>query len=174
MVTVGQFPFGGIPGTAAPLLSPGPVPTRVYRVIPGAIWWRIIYWNWRLFKAARAAGRVAPRPTLAPPGVPGVYVTDRDSLQYMLHPDDFAHRVGLSQAAQTECNRFGCAIVEFGVPNPANNVAIPSPFPGTVQGMTVGGAREWVVNLPVELDDQMRVWYVERIIGTSRHFELPL
>ena len=180
MVTYGQCPFGGTAGSWV-RLNPAPPPTRGCRVIPGAVWWSFVFWHWRLYSAARAAGIVAVPPTLARAGVTSVYITDQESLRGVLSPADFARRVGLPASAQAECQLFGCAMIEFDIPNPTTNVIAPPQYPGTQQGLTVNGAREWLLtggsplqggNLP--LDAQMKVIYVEFGSSGPRYFELPL
>src|SRR5262245_16815768 len=111
-------PFGGTPGSLLNLRPSTSPPARGYRIIPGAVWWRLVFWQWRLYMVLRSAAtpNIIP-PFLAPLSqTPQVYFTDLDSLQGLISATDFAQRAGLSLTAQTECQRFGCAIIEFDAP----------------------------------------------------------
>lgn len=172
-VNRGGCPFGGTPG-ATMSLSPGnSPPSRGYRVIPGAVWWRLIYWPWRQYLVARSAGmlNITP-PLLAPLITTSVFFTDQDSLKGIQDPAGFARRVGLSLQAQTECQRFGCAVIQFDAPNDAVK---PLPYPGVQQGLTVGGGREWktLQNIPLNADS-MTVVYIDIDNSGPRWFDLPL
>src|SRR5207244_10851328 len=81
--------FGGIPGKFSVLAPRVQPPARVYRIIPGQVWWTLLHWPWRQYLAAVATGTpgVVP-PQLAPPGAAGVYVTDRNSLRGCDSPGD--------------------------------------------------------------------------------------
>jgi len=167
-------PYGGTAGAWA-TLSPGQAPARGYRVISGAVWWNLIFVPWRDYLAARA---VAITPAPAPPelaasGASGVFFTDLQSLQGLQSPSDFARRVGLSQQAQTECQGYGCAVIEFDVPT-SSTVTYPPPYPGTQQGLTVGGAREWMVSGNIPLATTMVVKYVDFSHSGPRAFDVPL
>lgn len=165
--------FGGTPG-AWPSLTPSPTPpARGHRVIPGAVWWRLVFWPWRQYLAARAANIPASPPFLAASGSPGVYFTDRQSLQGILGPADFAWRVGLAQPVQAECQKYGCAVIEFDVPDPTNAV-IPPPYAGIQQGLTTGGGREWIARNNIGLDETMVVTFVDTTRSGPRYFILPL
>lgn len=102
-------PFGGTPGTWLSLGS-SLSPTEGYRVISGPVWWTLIYWPWRMFLAAQSAGIPASPPRLGPPGSTGVYFTDRDSLEGLLGPGDFAKRLGLPPMAHRDCNLYGSCL----------------------------------------------------------------
>lgn len=93
----------------------------------------------------------------------------------MQGPGDFAWRMGLNAQAQQECQLYGCAVVEFDLPD-LNTIVMPPPFPGSRQGLTVGKAREWMTTANVPFDDTtMAVKYVDNGIGGgSRWFDLPL
>ena len=166
--------FGGQAGQFAVHAARAQPPTRICRVIPGQIWWTMIYWPWRLYRAAVAVGtpNVVP-PALAPPVVPGVYVTDRTSLTGCDDPGDYAWRLSLPAQSQLECQLFGCAVITFDRPSPYALMPLP-PLPGTHSGLTGGGAREWILAGNIDLTDQMRVNYIERTTVGSRHFRLPL
>jgi hypothetical protein len=166
--------FGGVAGQF-PVLAPRPQPpARVYRVIPGRVWWTLLHWPWRQFLAAVATGAagVTP-PTVAPAGAAGVYVTDRASLVGCDSPSDFAWRLALTAQAQLECHIFGCAVLRLDLPQPVGLVALPA-LPGTTSGLTGGGAREWLLAGNIALGTAMQVHYVERTAQGSRYYRLPL
>jgi hypothetical protein len=165
--------FGGTPGDWLSLTPSIQWPIRGYRVISGAIWWTLIFWPWRKYLAARTAGIPVPVPSLTPPGAPGTYFTDRESLQGLMSPGDFATRLALPPRAHAECQRFGCAVIEFAVP-PSLTVIAPSPYPGFPQGLTPNGAREWLTQGAVILRDNMRVTYIDTGASGPRFFDLPL
>jgi hypothetical protein len=166
--------LGGIAGTfpiLAPRLHP---PNRVYRVIPGNVWWTLLHWPWRQYSAAVATGTpgVTP-PTIAPPGAHGIYVTDRASLRGCDSPADFALRMSLNAQAQQECLLFGCAVIRFQLPQPVVLLPLP-PLPGATPGLTAGGAREWLLAGNLALAANMQVHCVERTLHGPRYYQLPL
>lgn len=163
-------PFGGTPG-AWPYLNPGSSPARGYRVISGLVWWRLVFWPWRQYLAARTAAITAMPPFLAPYGTSGVYFTDRQSLQGLLSPGEFATRLGLSPQTHVECQRYGCAVIEFDI---SGSASYGSPYPGVVQGLTVGGAREWMTTGNIALNDEMVVTYIDTARSGPRWFTIPL
>src|SRR6185369_7441690 len=168
-------PFGGHPNHLNPV-SPAstPPPPKGYRVIPGIVWWNLIFWPWRQYIAARAMGLPVSPPTLAPPGATGVYFTDIKSLEGLLSAGDFAKRLGLGLQAHRECNEYGCAVVEFDVVSPPP-VSVPPPAPNAKQqGLTTGGAREWLTGGNVKVEDSMRVVYIDWTHNGVRFFEIPL
>ncbi|OGQ90113.1 MAG: hypothetical protein A2253_02515 [Deltaproteobacteria bacterium RIFOXYA2_FULL_55_11] len=113
-------------------------------------------------------------PDLAPPGAAGVFFTDDKSLQGVLGASDFATRVGLNQQSQTECQKYGCAIIQFDVPSPPQ-AQVPIAAPGAKQqGITVGGAREWLTQGNVQIADTMVVVYTDTTSSGPRDFDLPL
>jgi hypothetical protein len=165
--------FGGTPNFW-PSLTPNIVrPIPGYRVISGAIWWTLIFWPWRKYLAARTAGIPAPVPSLTPPGAQGTYFTDRESLQGLVNPGDFVSRLALPPRAHAECQRYGCAVIEFIVPQSLSVIA-PLPYPGCEQGLTPNGAREWLAQGAINLQDDMRVTYIDTVASGSRFFALPL
>jgi len=101
-----------------------------------------------------------------------VYFTDKESLVGVQTPEQFATRLGLARPATAECQRYGCAVVEFEVP-PGRAITWGAPYPGVQQGMTVGKAREWFLAGNVSLSDNMKVWIIDATQG-PRNFELPL
>lgn len=164
-------PFKGVPGVFS-RLAPARPPRVGYRVIPGRVWWRLVHLPWRTYLAARSVAVDAPVPGLARRGPP-VYFTDGASLAGCQWPASFAWRVGLSERAQAECQRYGCAVVRFRVP--VGTIETPSPaLPGVTRGLTVNGAREWVFHGHVPLDPAMQVTYVDVTVLGVRRFAVPL
>jgi hypothetical protein len=166
--------FGGTPGQfplVAPRLHP---PARVYRVIPGRVWWTRLHWPWRRYLAAVATGTagVVP-PQLVAPGAPGIYVTDRASLRGCESPADFAWRLSLSAQGQRECQLFGCAVIRFDLPQRYACLALPR-LPGAAPGFTGAGGRQWLLAGNLDLADTMQVHWVERRMHGSRWYRLPL
>jgi hypothetical protein len=166
--------FGGLSGHYAILTAQPQPPARVYRVIPGRVWWRRVHWPWRQYRAAVATGTagVVP-PQLARVGAPGVFVTDRRSLRGCDSPSDFAWRLSLNAQAQQECQIFGCAVIRFDIPHPLMLAPLP-PLPGATAGLTGNGAREWLLAGNLDLASSMRVYFIERTALGSRYFLLPL
>jgi hypothetical protein len=166
--------FGGPAGQFGVLAARGQPSVRLYRVVPGQVWWTLMHWPWRQYRAAVAVGtpNISP-PALAPPGAHGVYVTDRASLRGCNSPSDFAWRLSLSAWAQQECQLYGCAVISFDRPTPYALLPLP-PLPGAAAGLTAGGAREWILAGNIDLADDMRVYYVERTALGSRYFRVPL
>jgi hypothetical protein len=167
-------PFGGHPNHLNRLsAATTSAPAQGYRVIPGIVWWNLVFWPWRQYIAARAMALPVSPPRLSPPGATGVYFTDIKSLEGLLSAGEFAKRLGLGPQAQRECHEYGCAVVEFNVVTPPP-VSLPPPAPGALQGLTTGGAREWLTNGNVEVDDGMRVTYIDWTHTGARYFEIPL
>lgn len=166
--------YGGTAGHFPVLAFRQQPPARVYRIIPGQVWWTLVYWPWRQYLAAVATGSAtATPPHLSHPGAAGVYITDRASLAGCVSPSDFAGRLALNAQAQQECQLYGCAAIRFDLPNPY--ALLPAPFlPGTISGFTGGGAREWILAGSVALSATMQVHYIERTATGSRYFRLPL
>jgi hypothetical protein len=166
--------FGGQAGQYTLLAARAQPPARVYRVIPGRVWWRRVHWPWRQYRAAVATGTpgVVP-PQLARVGAPGVFVTDRASLRGCDSPSDFAWRLSLNAQAQQECQIFGCAVIRFDLPQGFGLVPLP-PLPGAAPGLTGNGAREWLLAGNIDLASNMQVYFIERAALGSRFFRLPL
>lgn len=171
-------PFGGISGKLRNVRPQAAPPDRGYRVFSGAVWWRLVYWPWKKYVAQFiVANPQATRPNLARIGGRGVYFTDRDSLEGIENAVAFAKRAGLSQRAQTECNLYGCVIVEFEVPSGASVVLPPPAINNVQQGLTVGGAREWLLGGNIDLKENMVVTCVGGLISSGHGqnwFQLPL
>jgi hypothetical protein len=166
--------YGGTPGSYPTLSRLAQPPARVCRVIQGSVWWQLIYWPWRQYKAAVAVGKpgVSP-PQLASRLTPGVFCTDPASLQGCNGPADFAWRVSLSAQAQRDCQIYGCVVIEFDVP--IAHQLLPSVYlPGATPGFTGGGAREWQLAGNLDLASTMVVNYVEQAPTGPRHYNLPL
>ena len=111
--------FGGNAGQFPVLTRRLQPPVRVYRIVSGQVWWTLLHWPWRQYRAAVATGTgaVIP-PALVLLGASGVYVTDRASLRGCDSPSDFAWRLSLFAQAQQECHLFGCAVIRFDLPQP--------------------------------------------------------
>src|SRR5436309_1882539 len=105
--------FGGVAGAFPKLVPRAQPPARFYRIIPGQIWWTLIHWPWRQFRAAVAAGGQGIFPPRLGPPQGGVYITDRASLRGCLSPADFAQRLSLPAPTQLECQLYGCAVIQF-------------------------------------------------------------
>jgi hypothetical protein len=169
-------PFGGIPYQPNNNLSPvQTAPPLGYRIIPGSVWWRLIYWPWRRYLASLITPPPRPSPPLLgppkPTGPQGFHFTDRESLEGLVWPIDFATRLALPGPTHLECHQYGCAVVEF---NPTQYLR-PQWSRTQYFGLTPLGAREWVTALNVELDISMRVIYVDRDPrGGHRYYYLPL
>lgn len=166
-------PFGGISGrwnTLGPL--PAPAGNRGYRVIPGQSWWRFVFLEWRVHLAGCLTGISVPSPLLGPSVSRGLYITDRESLQGLVTPTDFASRLSLSSRAHSECN-YGCAVIEFDL----SGYLLQHPVPlsrAVLQGLTAQGAREWIITDDVELNRNMIVTYVEIGPNGPRFYRITL
>jgi hypothetical protein len=146
-----------------------------YRIISGAIWWSL-YRQWRVYRAKLATATPSPSPILGPPGARGIYFTDKESLEGHEDPSKFGLRVGLSSQSQLDCHLYGCAIVGFAIQD-KTRVTIPgAALPGCIQGLTVGGGREFFFNGNLTLNETMDIRYVDYLPGSSSssYFILPL
>lgn len=169
--------------TSSPLPPFGPLyltlsPRRIhlgsfFRLIPGAVWWQLVYIPWRRYLAAVSTATlgISP-PTLAPPGQ-NVYLTDQESLQGLVSPADFAMRLSLRARDHTECQLYGCAIIELTLPT-GTIYTLPYPGPGATPGLTAGGAREWLSTTNIDLASGMHVTYVENDRGRPRFFRFTI
>jgi hypothetical protein len=108
-------------------------------------------------------------PFLGLPGATGVYFTDKQSLEGIQSPADFALRLGVPPQTQYECQVHGCAIIEFPV---SNAVLPPASYPGVPQGLTVNGAREWITVGNIVLAATMVVTYIEP--AGTRYYQIQL
>jgi hypothetical protein len=169
-------PFGGLAGDW-PILAPRAAPPRVgYRLITGHIWWEFIHKELLRYRALRASGLKLnfPPPGLALRTSQGFYFTDRESLEGITLPEEFARRFGLSSKAQQECQLYGCAIVKFHLPE-RGSVVVPDPYKDQPPGLSPGGGREWKTNFNLSLDSSMEVVYIYRDENsTVRHSNVPL
>lgn len=148
-------------------LTPQAIPPQVgWRVVSGLVWWTLIFVPWLQYRAAITTGSSATPPTLAPPGASGVYFTDQQSLLGCATSASYAYRLGLYSRDQLHCQLYGCALIQFPVPqNPAPR--LPPQSPGAAsQGLTANGAREWIATGNVPLGRNMVVTYVEPL-GTT-------
>ena len=142
-------------------------PLVAVRVIDGFVWEHFIERNLHL---SRTAG--APLPRLGPPGDPAIYITDPQSMTVCTTAEDYAMRLSfpstpspiftflnqpipLHQDPLRLIRAYGCAIVYFVPPS----VLIETPPPTAVNGrmpsspgLTVGGAREWLLHANPTLD----------------------
>jgi hypothetical protein len=53
-------------------------------------------------------------------------------------------------------------------------VIAPAPYPDVQQGLTPGGAREWIAQGAINLHLDMRVTYIDTTASGSRFFTVPL
>jgi hypothetical protein len=168
-------PFGGEPGkwhTLSPSSSP---PKEGYRLIPGEIWWDYIHKKWRRYQAIRKKDlnlKLWP-PCLAPPSSQGLFFTDRESLEGIMLPEQFAHRYGLSLPDQQDCQLNGCAIIKFHLPQ-QGDVVLPNPYPGQTPGLSPGGAREWKTTFNLPLNSSMEVTYIDSDENGVRSYNIVL
>lgn len=172
-MSAGTCPFGGVPGKPRALNPTSSVPDWGFRVVSGLVWWTQLYWPWRQFLAARAAAIQASAPLLGRPGSSTIYFTDRDSLEGLSTPGEFAYRLGLHSRTHSECQLYGCAVVKFEIPDPAL-VSFPVPYLGARPGLTGTGAREWCLAANIPLAETMEVIYVEMTTHGPRSFSLPM
>lgn len=169
-----EAPFGGVAGDW-PILAPRAAPPKVgYRLITGQIWWELTHQKWLQYRALRAKGLKFFPPRLASMSSQGFYFTDRESLEGITLPEEFARRFGLSSRAQQECQLYGCAIIKFHLPE-RGNVVVPAPYKDQPPGISPGGGREWKTNFNLSLDSSMEVVYIYKDeSGTVRHSNVPL
>lgn len=133
-------------------------PPIAVRVVSGVVW-DILYRQWRDYKQGHA-----PQPRLGPPSAQQIFFSDPASLVVCTDAEDFALRLTLAMPDLQDIRHSGCALIFF--PPPTN---IERPSPTRVHGMTpqsgltVGGAREWVVLANLSLDlSSMEVFFVNR------------
>ena len=140
-------------------------PDVAVRVVSGYVWDSIIYPQLQQHLHGRA-----PAPRLGPPSATtrGVHVSDPQSLAVCVSAEDFAYRLSLRlnlpvpgqpgtiQDDLQEYRLHGCALIYF-ILEP--NVAVSVPYGTTVhgfspsnRGLTVGGAREWLVQRNLSFD----------------------
>jgi hypothetical protein len=131
-------------------------------VLSGSIWWQRIYWDWRQYVAALSVGLAAVPPNLGPRTGPGIYVTDRQSLEGLPTPTQFTHRLSLYGPTAYQCYLYGCALIKFTTP------AVPLLTP---PGLTAGGAREWQAAGNVPMAHGMVVTSVE---PDGRWYQMPI
>ena len=149
------------------------VPTRGYRVIAASVYAEYIAYHWYEHHAKAMIGKHHPLPFLAKRSGPGVYFTDRESLEGILQPAEFAQRVALSARDHVLCQRYGCIIVIFTVPN-TSLVQIPPPTAGASPGLTPRRAREWICPTAIEADETMDIIHVYPAPTGTFFYYLPL
>ena len=139
-----------------PLIVP---PPTLCRVVPGFTWSQRAFRDWLKYSASRNAGGTLLAPKLGRDTASHIYVTDEASLDGILSPTSITNRLGLSNPAQTECMRYGCVIIRFTISDPTVAIFPPLHMYAAQQGLTVNGAREWLIP-NIRLDRLMDVMYV--------------
>ena len=168
-------PCGGMP-TVLNRVSPASavaIPTRGYRVIAAPVYVEFISNHWYEHHAKAMVGKHHPLPYLAKPSGPGVYFTDQESLQGIIEPSGFAQRVALAARDHILCQRYGCVVIAFQVPNPSL-VQFPLPTAGATPGSTPRGAREWLYDGTITIDSGMDVIHVYPAPTGTFFYYLPL
>ena len=149
------------------LPSPNP-PSIGVRVLDGFVWEHFI--EPALYLSRTTGG---PLPRLGPPGDLSIYITDPQSLSVCTRAEDFAFRLSFPSTPSPMFHflprplplhddplrlirAYGCVIVYFEVPA---QVRVEAPPPTAVNGrtpsgpgLTLGGAREWVLHANPTLD----------------------
>ena len=136
-------------------------PVMAVRVLDGFVWEHFVERDLHL---SRTAG--APLPLLGPPGHSEIYITDPQSLAVCRTAEDYAFRLScpsrpspishflpvpipLHQDPLRLIRSYGCVVIYF---DPSGNtVSVPPPTAVNARapsspGLTVGGAREWVLH----------------------------
>lgn len=103
----------------------------------------------------------------------GVYFTDQVSLEGINDPSQFARRLALRLPDHDECQRYGCAVIGFDIPD-ISLVQVPPLTTGTTLGMTATGAREWFYGDNLELSPTMDIIYVDPAPSGPMYYYLPL
>ncbi len=132
-------------------------PALVVRLVSGYVWDTVIFPQLQQHLLG-----AAPPPRLGPPSASSVYVTDTQSIAVCRSAEDFAYRLSLrlnlpipNQMYATldplqEMRLYGCVMFYFVAP-PQTRLEVP---PITAvhgihpsnQGLTAGGAREWILH----------------------------
>ena len=166
-------PYGGQPGLLNSLSSPVASPLRGIRIIPAMVWLENVYLEWRKYRAQALIGIAYPMPTLAPPNAIGVHFTDRPSLEGINDPAQCARRVALRLPDHDDCQRHGCVLIEFDIPDPSR-VYVPTPTAGAALGKTTSGAHEWVYPDKIELSSVMDIIYLDPAENGPMYYYIPL
>ena len=137
-----------------------PPPTGV-KVLAKRVWDVIIYPQWLVHKK----NANVPAPTLSPPSASGTYITDAESLQVCAQAMDFGLRLYLNRPSLQDISAWGCVMIYFEKGMLKPEVPDPSPpppgAPAPAKGLTVGGAREWLIPQNVPLDGNMEAFAIE-------------
>ena len=139
-----------------PLIVP---PSTLCRVVAGFTWFQRAFRDWLKYSASRNAGGTLLAPKLGRDTVSHIFVTDETSLDGILSSVSMANRLALSRTAQAECLRFGCVIIRFTILDPTVATFPPLHIHAAQQGLTVNGAREWLIP-NIRIDRLMDVIYV--------------
>lgn len=100
-------------------------------------------------------------PLFARPGAPRVYITDSESIFVCREVSQFETRLGLDYSTSD-----GCIAIFFDT-NGLNNSVPPRAAGSPREGLTSGGAREWMVNTNVPLN--LAINYMEAFEITERN-----
>jgi hypothetical protein len=116
-------------------------PERAARVLPME-YWESVFADWSNFR--KGIDPAPPRLTL--PGRRQVYFTDPESIFTCEDAADFGERLGLQLATEK-----GCGVVFFDTRG--LTISVPTKADrATRDGLTTGGAREWIINGNPSLD----------------------
>ena len=120
------MPDPPFPGPNLAPLSPAtlPPPAFGYRVIAGSIWISTLILDWYKYHANAIIGAFHQLPLLARRGTKRVYFTDRESIQGLSEPGQFAQRLSLSASDHALCQSWGILVIGFLIPDTAK-VSIP-------------------------------------------------
>ena len=112
-----------------------PTPNRVVRVIPSEIWGQVLQ-DWHNYQQ-----NLDPEPPLlGRPGSGEVYFTDPESIFICNNASDFGVRLSLGYSTAQGCTAVFCDTGGL-------LVSVPQKAEAAIQnGLTAGGAREWIVN----------------------------
>lgn len=116
-------------------------PEKAARVLHMEYWQRILA-DWRNFR--EGIDPVPPR--LGRPGSSQVYFTDPESIFICIDAADFGERLGLQVTTEN-----GCGVVFFSTQG--LTMSVPPKVPDAIRdGLTTGGAREWIITENPSLD----------------------
>ena len=130
-------------------------PANAVRVMPREVL-RVFLQDWRNF----LQGIDSRGPQLTRPGKDRVFVTDPESIFCCTEATGFNTRLGLGYSTDE-----GCSVVFLN--SEGLDMSIPQLVPGASEnGLTIGGAREWIINDNPHLDmdqDGMEVFEVNEL-----------